>query len=122
MSTPAQKKDTHVVSSVVLDGYSDDEDERNLQVDYSSYRTFTEADSLLTKSPSVSTQLIDFDLAEAESNQQKNRRNSFYGGRDHVFKDLYVSEHYRRIYNKAEYEGRFHFDPDFTWTGKFNLS
>lgn len=44
-------------------------------------------------------------------------RQKFYG-EDHIFKDPTVAEHYRKVYNKAVYEGRNHFDPEFTWTRK----
>ncbi|VVT48626.1 uncharacterized protein SAPINGB_P001871 [Magnusiomyces paraingens] len=49
-------------------------------------------------------------------NGKKKGRHTFYGGKDHVFRDPEVVAHYKQIYEKATYEGRNHFDPDFTWT------
>lgn len=50
--------------------------------------------------------------------EEKKTTYKFYGGNDHIFKDPEVAQHYREIYEKATYEGRNHFDPDFTWTRK----
>ncbi|VVT46628.1 uncharacterized protein SAPINGB_P001308 [Magnusiomyces paraingens] len=38
----------------------------------------------------------------------------FYG-KSHIFQDPEVADYYRGVYEKATYEGRFHFDPEFTW-------
>lgn len=35
---------------------------------------------------------------------------------DHVFKDPQIAEYWRNVYEKAEYEGRHRFDPNFTWS------
>lgn len=38
--------------------------------------------------------------------------------RKHVFSDPLAAEHWRNIYEKAGYENRHRFDPDFTWTAE----
>ncbi|VVT48690.1 uncharacterized protein SAPINGB_P001903 [Magnusiomyces paraingens] len=58
------------------------------------------------------------DVYDTEGEQKLKGRKPFYGGKDHVFRDPEVADHYRQIYDKATYEGRFHFDPDFEWTPK----
>jgi hypothetical protein len=35
---------------------------------------------------------------------------------DHVFKDRVTAQYWRDVYEKAEYEGRHRFDPEYTWT------
>lgn len=35
---------------------------------------------------------------------------------DHVFKDPQIAEYWRNVYEKAQYEGRHRFDPNFTWS------
>lgn len=48
----------------------------------------------------------------------RNSDNSLYNEElsRNVFKDPDVAKHYREIYEKSQYEGRFAFDPDFEWT------
>ncbi|KAK0638485.1 major facilitator superfamily domain-containing protein [Cercophora newfieldiana] len=42
-----------------------------------------------------------------------------YGSSDeHIFKDPTVANHWRGVYEKANYENRHRFDPDFTWTAE----
>ncbi|KAK0614350.1 major facilitator superfamily domain-containing protein [Immersiella caudata] len=42
-----------------------------------------------------------------------------YGSSDeHIFKDAVVADHWRGIYEKAGYENRHRFDPEFTWTAE----
>ncbi|KAK3900016.1 major facilitator superfamily domain-containing protein [Staphylotrichum tortipilum] len=42
-----------------------------------------------------------------------------YGSSDeHIFKDPAVAEHWRGVFEKAEYENRHRFDPSFTWTAE----
>lgn len=36
----------------------------------------------------------------------------------HVFSDPLAAEHWRNIYEKAGYENRHRFDPEFTWTAE----
>lgn len=38
--------------------------------------------------------------------------------RNHVFSDPVAAEHWRNVYEKAGYENRHRFDPDFTWTAE----
>lgn len=38
--------------------------------------------------------------------------------RQHVFSDPLAAEHWRNIYEKAGYENRHRFDPEFTWTAE----
>lgn len=35
---------------------------------------------------------------------------------DHVFSDRVTAEYWRNVYEKAQYEGRHRFDPNYTWT------
>lgn len=35
---------------------------------------------------------------------------------DHVFKDPKIAAFYEKIYEKSQYEGRHHFDPELTWS------
>lgn len=34
----------------------------------------------------------------------------------HVFSDPVTADHWRKVYEAANYEGRHRFDPTFTWT------
>jgi hypothetical protein len=34
---------------------------------------------------------------------------------DHPFSDPATAQHWRQIYENAEYEGRHRFDPEYTW-------
>lgn len=38
--------------------------------------------------------------------------------RQHVFSDPLAAEHWRSIYEKAGYENRHRFDPEFTWSAE----
>lgn len=38
--------------------------------------------------------------------------------RNHVFSDPVAAEHWRNVYEKAGYENRHRFDPEFTWTAE----
>jgi hypothetical protein len=37
---------------------------------------------------------------------------------DHIFKDEATAKYWRNVYDKAQYEGRHRFDPNYTWTEK----
>lgn len=37
---------------------------------------------------------------------------------DHIFKDPAVANHWRGVFERAGYENRHRFDPDFTWTAE----
>lgn len=37
---------------------------------------------------------------------------------DHPFSDPAMATHWRQIYEKANYENRHRFDPEFTWTAE----
>lgn len=42
-----------------------------------------------------------------------------YGSSDeHIFKDPAVAQYWRGVFDKAKYENRHRFDPDFTWTAE----
>lgn len=43
-----------------------------------------------------------------------NRDDKVFG--EHIFQDPEVAEHYRIVYEKAQYECRHVFDPELTWT------
>lgn len=38
--------------------------------------------------------------------------------RNHVFSDPLAAEHWRNVYEKAGYENRHRFDPEFAWTAE----
>ncbi|OJD30342.1 major facilitator superfamily transporter [Diplodia corticola] len=45
-----------------------------------------------------------------------------YGsGREHIFSDPKVADYWRDVYEKAHYEGRHRFDPNFTWSAQEEL-
>nr|UYO77175.1 major facilitator superfamily transporter (MSF) [Trichoderma calamagrostidis] len=47
------------------------------------------------------------------------RSNEMFGSIDsHAFSDPAMAEHWRQIYEKANYENRHRFDPQFTWTAE----
>lgn len=69
----------------------------------------------------------DIEVNLDETNKDNPTESSLYSGEeeidgdygsyhDHVFKDPQIAEHWRNIYEKAEYEGRHRFDPNFTWS------
>lgn len=35
---------------------------------------------------------------------------------DHVFSDRVTAQYWREVYERAKYEGRHRFDPNYTWT------
>lgn len=37
---------------------------------------------------------------------------------EHAFSDPNVADHWRKIYEKAEYENRHRFDPNYIWTAE----
>lgn len=37
---------------------------------------------------------------------------------NHIFSDPIAAEHWRNVYEKAGYENRHRFDPEFTWTAE----
>jgi len=61
------------------------------------------------KGPSTSSNVSQENLADGDG----------YGSSDeHLFKDPNVANHWRGVYEKAGYENRHKFDPDFTWTAE----
>jgi hypothetical protein len=51
-----------------------------------------------------------------DSNTSTDDSSSQLSADDHVFKDRVTAQYWRDVYDKAEYEGRHRFDPDYTWT------
>lgn len=51
---------------------------------------------------------------DSQSGDDLDRPNSL----GHVFSDPLAAEHWRNIYEKAGYENRHRFDPEFTWTAE----
>lgn len=42
-----------------------------------------------------------------------------YGSTDeHVFSDPSIADHWRKVYEKASYENRHRFDPNYTWSAE----
>jgi hypothetical protein len=56
------------------------------------------------------TQTSDSDSSDVSSNAPPSP------ALDHVFKDPVTEKYWRGVYDKAGYEGRHRFDPDYTWT------
>ncbi|KAK3377438.1 major facilitator superfamily transporter [Podospora didyma] len=53
------------------------------------------------------------------ANESQESLGDGYGSSDeHIFKDPVVADHWRNIYEKASYENRHRFDPEFTWTAE----
>jgi hypothetical protein len=54
---------------------------------------------------------------DSGSSQASNHDRRQHGSHsDHVFKEPATAQYWREVYAKAKYEGRHHFDPDYTWT------
>lgn len=51
-----------------------------------------------------------------ETVSQSQDPEGFLGNKGHVFEDSDTADYWARIYEKAQYEGRHRFDPNFTWT------
>ncbi|KAG2416031.1 hypothetical protein HFD88_007223 [Aspergillus terreus] len=51
-----------------------------------------------------------------ETVSQSQDPEGFLGNKGHVFEDSDTAEYWASIYEKAQYEGRHRFDPNFTWT------
>jgi len=57
--------------------------------------------------------------ADSGSSQlSKQERPSHGSYDDHPFSDRVTAQYWREVYDKAEYEGRHRFDPNYTWTAK----
>jgi hypothetical protein len=51
------------------------------------------------------------------SSQSSSEAPPSHGSYDaHPFKDAAVAQHWRDVYENAKYEGRHHFDPNYTWS------
>lgn len=54
---------------------------------------------------------------DSASSQITDKPRPAYGSYDdHPFSDRVTAQYWREVYDKAEYEGRHRFDPNFTWT------
>lgn len=54
---------------------------------------------------------------DSVSSQGSNHDRGQHGSHeDHVFKEPATAQYWREVYMEAEYEGRYHFDPNYTWT------
>lgn len=51
-----------------------------------------------------------------ETVSQSQDPEGFLGNHGHVFEDSDTVDYWASIYEKAQYEGRHRFDPNFTWT------
>lgn len=57
--------------------------------------------------------------ADSGSSQiSKQERPSHGSYEDHPFSDRVTAQYWREVYEKAEYEGRHRFDPNYTWTAE----
>jgi hypothetical protein len=57
--------------------------------------------------------------AGSDSSQLSRPERPSYGSyEDHAFSNRAIAQHWREVYDKAEYEGRHRFDPDYTWTAE----
>ncbi|KAF3037219.1 hypothetical protein E8E12_004771 [Didymella heteroderae] len=57
--------------------------------------------------------------ADSGSSQlSKQERPSHGSYEDHPFNDRVTAQYWQEVYEKAEYEGRHRFDPDYTWTAE----
>lgn len=57
--------------------------------------------------------------ADSASSQLSNKERPSHGSyEDHPFSDRVTAQYWREVYEKAEYEGRHRFDPDYTWTAE----
>lgn len=55
--------------------------------------------------------------ADSASSQISKQDRPAYGSyEDHPFSDSATAQYWQGVYEKAEYEGRHRFDPDYTWT------
>jgi hypothetical protein len=52
------------------------------------------------------------------SNSSRDERSTQGSHEDHIFKDPVTAQYWREVYDKAEYEGRHRFDPNYTWTAE----
>lgn len=52
------------------------------------------------------------------SQLSKQERPSHGSYDDHPFADRVTAQYWREVYDKAEYEGRHRFDPNYTWTAE----
>ncbi|KAJ4372801.1 hypothetical protein N0V86_008167 [Didymella sp. IMI 355093] len=57
--------------------------------------------------------------ADSDSSQLSNPERPSHGSyEDHPFSNPAIAQHWRDVYDKAEYEGRHRFDPEYTWTAE----
>jgi hypothetical protein len=57
--------------------------------------------------------------ADSGSSRLSNKEPPLHGSyEDHPFSDRVTAQYWREVYEKAEYEGRHRFDPDYTWTAE----
>lgn len=58
------------------------------------------------------------DADSGSSQLSKQDRPSYGSYEDHPFSDRVAAQYWRDVYDKAEYEGRHRFDPEYTWTAQ----
>ncbi|ANB13602.1 hypothetical protein AWJ20_1899 [Sugiyamaella lignohabitans] len=58
---------------------------------------------------------IRYDAIVEELDDLEPDSSSHYSAKAHTFEDPTVADYYRKLYESTEYEGRHHFDPEFTW-------
>ncbi|OSS44883.1 hypothetical protein B5807_10477 [Epicoccum nigrum] len=64
-------------------------------------------------------QVIATQKADSASSQITDKERPWYGSyEDHPFSDSVTAQYWRDVYDKAEYEGRHRFDPNYTWTAE----
>lgn len=79
----------------------------------------TDTKEVSPTTPSSTDNLEDVKATSAINASQESLSSNGYGSSDeHVFSDPSVANHWRGVYEKASYENRHRFDPDFKWTAE----
>jgi hypothetical protein len=56
---------------------------------------------------------------DSGSSQTSTKERPLHGSHeDHPFNDRVTAQYWREVFDKAEYEGRHRFDPNYTWTAE----
>lgn len=69
--------------------------------------------------PPIDQKQVPVPQADSASSQlSKQERPSHGSYDDHPFSDRVTAQYWQEVYDKAEYEGRHRFDPNYTWTAE----
>jgi hypothetical protein len=61
---------------------------------------------------------VSHNVDSGSSQLSKQERPSHGSYENHQFRDRVTAQYWREVYDKAEYEGRHRFDPNYTWTAE----